>query len=44
MVYFVVCTVYWIFVMVFHLRGWVFGDWDEVIGILDGDYVIWDNY
>ena len=26
------------------LLGWVFSDWDGVIGILDCDYVIWNNY
>ena len=26
------------------LFGWVFSDWDGVIGILDCDYVILDNY
>ena len=26
------------------LLGWVFSDWDGVIGILDCDYVILDNY
>ena len=26
------------------LGGWVFSDWDGVIGILDCDYVILDNY
>ena len=28
----------------FHFWGWVFSDWDGVIGILDCDYVILDNY
>ena len=28
----------------FHFLGWVFSDWDGVIGILDCDYVILDNY
>ena len=25
-------------------KGWILGYWDDVIGILDGDYVICDDF
>ena len=28
----------------FSLLGWVFGDSNDFIGILEGEYVIWDDY
>ena len=30
--------------MISHFKGLVFGDSDDVIGILDGHYIIWDHY
>ena len=30
--------------LIFNFWGRVFSDWDSVIGILDSDYVIWDDY
>ena len=33
-----------IFLMLFHFKRWVFGDWDDVISILDGHYTFWDDY
>ena len=30
--------------MIFYFKGWILGDWDDVIGILDGDYVICDDF
>ena len=32
------------FCRTFHIFGWVFGDLDEILGILDGDYAIWDDH
>ena len=43
-VYLVLLTVNFIFLLIFYFWGWVFSDWDGVIGILDCDYVILDNY
>ena len=43
-VYLVLLTVNFIFLLIFYFLGWVFSDWDGVIGILDCDYVILDNY
>ena len=30
--------------VIFYFKGWIFGDLDDVIGILDGDYVICDDF
>ena len=30
--------------VIFYFKGWILGDWDDVIGILDGDYVICDDF
>ena len=33
-----------IFSMIFHFKWWVFGDLDNGIGILDGNYVICNDF
>ena len=33
-----------IFLMTFHSKGWVFGDLDNVFGIIDSDHVICDDH
>ena len=30
--------------VIFYFKGWILGDWDDVIGILDGDYVICNDF
>ena len=30
--------------MTFHSKGWVFGDLDNVFGIIDSDHVICDDH
>ena len=30
--------------VIFYFKGWILGDWDDVIGILDGHYVICDDF
>ena len=44
MVYLVLCTVILIFLGTFHFWGRIFGDLDDIFGILYGDYTIWDDY
>jgi len=44
MVYLVLSTVYFIFCTIFHFKWLVFGDLDDGIGILDGDYVICNDF
>ena len=39
---FVLWTVKFIYCMIFHFKGWVFGDLDD--DILDGDYVICNDF
>ena len=29
--------------ILFYFKGWVFGDWNNVISILDGYYAFWDD-
>ena len=43
-VHLVLLTVNFIFLLIFYVWGAVFSDWDGVIGTLDCDYVILDNY
>ena len=43
-VFLVLWTMNLIFLRLFHFCGWVFSDWDGVIGNLNCDYVILDNY
>ena len=33
-----------IFRRIFHFLGWVLGDLEDIFGISDGDYAIWDDY
>ena len=44
MVYLIKRTVNFISWRTFLIFGWVFGDLDEILGILDCDYAIWDDY
>ena len=44
MVHLALWTVNFIFLLMIYFWGWVFTDWDGVIGILDCDYFILDNY
>ena len=30
--------------VIFYFKGWILGDRDDVIGILDGDYVICNDF
>ena len=43
-VHLVLLTVNFIFLLIFNFWGRVFSDWDVVIGILDCEYVILDDY
>ena len=47
-VFWMVFPVLWIVNLIiwrmFHFWGWVFGDLDDIFGILDLDYAIWDDY
>ena len=43
-VYPVLWTVNLIFWRTFHFWGWVFDDLDNIFGIFDVDYAIWDDY
>ena len=42
-VYLIKCTINLIFWGKIHFCGWVFGDLDDIFGILDGDYAIRDD-
>ena len=44
MVYLLLGTVNLIFWRTFYFWGWVFGDLEDILCILDGDYAIWDDY
>ena len=35
---------YIVYCMIFQIKWWVFGDLDDGIGILDGDYVICNDF
>ena len=30
--------------VIFYFKGWIFGNWGDVIGILDGDYLICEDF
>ena len=44
MVFLVKWTVNFLFWRTCLFWGWVFGDLDDIFGILEGNYAIWDDY
>ena len=44
MVFLMLWTINLIFWGTIHFWGWVFDDLDNILGIFDGDYAIWDDF